>query len=296
MSDPEDKPPTPPSDSPLVPESEPAKPAAPEQAPAAAASPPAAPTAAPRPPAAAKPPAAPLDPAAAEAAAKAKAEAAAKAAEAAAAKAAAEAAKPIWERDAVLPTWSDSATDPLVAALRERHGEAIVSARTMAGDLTVVVAREKIADVVATLKNEHGYTYLIDVCGSDYPKKTPRFEVVYHLHQFPTSRRIRLKVTVGDGEEVPTLTGVFRAANWPERETFDMLGIRFTGHPDLSRILTWDGFNGHPLRKDFPVEGVDTGAAIYPEQYGEGTGPISKAGTGWLVKDATPPAEEPPSS
>jgi NADH-quinone oxidoreductase subunit C len=289
MSDPEDTPPTPPSDSPAPPAKEPAAPET-AAAPPTAAVPPAA--ARPAPP---KPPAAPLDPAAAEAAAKAKAEAAAKAAEAAAAKAAAEAAKPVWERDAVLPTWSDSSNDPLVAALRERHGEAIVSARSMAGDLTVVVARERIADVVATLKSEHGYTYLIDVCGCDFPKKTPRFEVVYHLHQFPSHRRIRLKVGVAEGEEVPTLTGVFRAANWPERETFDMLGLRFSGHPDLSRILTWEGFNGHPLRKDFPVEGIDTGAAIYPEQYGEGAGPISKAGTGWLVKDATPPPEEPQS-
>jgi NADH-quinone oxidoreductase subunit C len=275
MSDPEDKPPTPPS--PPPPQSEPPAGAAP---------------APPKPVAPAKPPAAPLDPAAAAAAAKAKAEAAAKAAEAAAAKAAAEAAKPIWERDAVLPAWIDSSADALVQALRSRHGEAILSARTLAGDLTMAIARQAIADVAATLKHEHGYTYLIDICGVDFPKKTPRFEVVYHLHHFPSHRRIRLKVSVGEDEEVPTLDGVFRAANWPEREAFDMFGIRFAGHPDLTRILTWEGFNGHPLRKDFPVEGIDTGAAIYPEQYGAGAGPISKAGTGWLVKDATPPPEE----
>jgi NADH-quinone oxidoreductase subunit C len=269
MSDPDDKPPAPP---------------------------PTPPPAAPTPPAP-KPPAAPLDPAAAEAAAKAKAEAAAKAAEAAAAKAAAEAAKPIWERDAVLPAWSDSAADPLVQALRGKHGDAIVSARTLAGDLTLVVARAAIAEVASSLKHEHGFTYLIDICGCDFPKKTPRFEVVYHLHQFPSHRRIRLKVSVGEAEEVPTLDGVFRAANWPEREAFDMYGIRFAGHPDLTRILTWEGFNGHPLRKDFPVEGIDTGAAIYPEQYGEGAGPISKAGTGWLVKEEKEEAaEEPPKS
>ena len=263
MSDPEDKPPAPPS---------PPKPTTPPAAKPAA-------------------PSVPMDPAAAEAAAKAKAEAAARAAEAAAAKAAAEAAKPIWERDAVLPAWSDSASDPLVQALRDKHGEAIGQARTLAGDLVIVVERARIAEVAATLKHEHGFTYLIDICGSDYPKKTPRFEVVYHFHQFPSHRRVRLKVGVGDGEEVPTLDGLYRAANWPEREVFDMLGVRFAGHPDMTRILTWEGFNGHPLRKDFPVEGIDTGAAIYPEHYGEGDGPISKAGTGWLVKDATPPIE-----
>ena len=76
-----------------------------------------------------------------------------------------------------------------------------------------------------------------------------------------------------DGEEVPSIASVYLAADWPERETWDMFGIRFSGHPDLRRILTWEGFHGHPLRKDFPVEGIDTGAAVYPEEWPEGAGP-----------------------
>ncbi len=82
-----------------------------------------------------------------------------------------------------------------------------------------------------------------------------------------------MKCAAADGEEVPSIADVFLAANWCERETYDMFGIRFTGHPDLRRILTWDGFNGYPLRKDFPLEGVDTGAAVYPEEWPEGGGP-----------------------
>ena len=90
-----------------------------------------------------------------------------------------------------------------------------------------------------------------------------------------------------DGEEVPTVTGVWRGANWCEREAYDMYGIRFTGHPDMTRILLWEGFNGYPLRKDFPIEGIDTGAAIYPEYYQEEAGPVIGTGTGW--KPPEPP-------
>jgi NADH-quinone oxidoreductase subunit C len=74
---------------------------------------------------------------------------------------------------------------------------------------------------------------------------------------------------------------VWRGANWPEREAFDMYGIRFADHPDMTRILMWEGFHGHPLRKDFPVEGIDTGSAIYPEYYEESAGPVAGTGTGW---------------
>ena len=226
---------------------------------------------------------------AAAAAAKARAEAAAKAK---AAQAAAEAAKPAWERDPIVPQWVDAAQDPLAQALLARHGEALESARSFAGDLTCKVRRDAIQEVAATLKRELGYRYLVDICGADYPKREPRYEVVYHLYSHDANRRIRLKVTTDEATPVPTLCAVFRAANWPEREVYDMYGVRFAGHPDLTRILLWEGFNGYPLRKDFPVEGIDTGVAIYPEYYQEGTGPISKAGTGWLVKDAPAAGEE----
>ncbi|MEO6194325.1 MAG: NADH-quinone oxidoreductase subunit C [Thermoanaerobaculia bacterium] len=156
-----------------------------------------------------------------------------------------------------------AAEDPLAVALREELGEAIESARILGGDLTLQVRREAIAEVCAALKGKHGFTYLVDLCGVDFLGREPRFEVVYHLCSPAANRRVRLKVAAGEGEAaaVPSVTGVWRAANWPEREVWDLYGVRFAGHPDLTRILLWEGFNGHPLRKDFPIEGIDTGAA-----------------------------------
>jgi NADH:ubiquinone oxidoreductase subunit C len=101
-------------------------------------------------------------------------------------------------------------------------------------------------------------------------------------------------VSTDEGTPVPTVCGVWRAANWCEREAYDMFGIRFEGHPDLTRILLWEGFNGFPLRKDFPVEGIDTGSAIYPEYYQETAGPVAGTGTGW--KPAKPPEPPTPST
>jgi NADH-quinone oxidoreductase subunit C len=134
----------------------------------------------------------------------------------------------------------------------------------------------------------------VDVCGADYPKRTPRFDVVYHLYSFGANRRIRLKVATDEDAPVPTVCKVWRAANWSEREVYDMYGVRFSGHPDMTRILLWEGFNGYPLRKDFPVEGIDTGAAIYPEYYEEKAGPVAGTGTGW--KPAKPPAPPAPAA
>jgi len=196
--------------------------------------------------------------------------------------------KPSWEKDPVVPDWQDAAGDPLAAALKEEFGESIVSARTFAGDLVLQVVREAIADVCSSLKLKHKFTYLVDVCGADYPKREPRFDVVYHAYSFEANRRVRLKVMTDEATPVPTVCAVWRAANWSEREIYDMYGVRFSGHPDMTRILLWEGFNGYPLRKDFPVEGIDTGSAIYPEYYEETAGPVAGTGTGW--KPAKPPA------
>ncbi|HXO22705.1 MAG TPA: NADH-quinone oxidoreductase subunit C [Thermoanaerobaculia bacterium] len=201
---------------------------------------------------------------------------------------------PAWERDSVLPEWHDAAGDPLAAALKEEFGEAIESARTLAGDLTLAVRRDAVAQVAAALKAKHRFTYLVDVCGADYPKRTPRFDVVYHLHSFEANRRIRLKVTTDEATPVPSVTGVWRVANWPEREVYDMYGVRFTGHPDMTRILLWEGFNGYPLRKDFPIEGIDTGAAIYPEYYTQTAGPVAGTGTGWKPAGTVKPTPPKP--
>ncbi len=198
--------------------------------------------------------------------------------------------KSAWEKDPVVPEWQDASSDPLAAAIKDEFGEAIESARSFAGDLAFQVRRDAVAEVAASLKNKHRFTYLVDICGADYPKREPRFDVVYHLYSFEANRRVRLKVVTDEATPVPTLCGVWRAANWSEREVYDMYGVRFSGHPDMTRILLWEGFNGYPLRKDFPVEGIDTGSAIYPEYYEPSAGPIAGTGTGW--KPAKPP--EPP--
>ncbi len=197
--------------------------------------------------------------------------------------------KPAWEKDPVVPEWQDGASDPLTVALQEEFGDVIESARSLAGDLTLLVRRDAIAQVCASLKARHDFTYLVDLCGADYPKREPRFDVVYQLHRFSDQRRIRLRVMTDEATPVPTVSGVWRGANWPEREVYDMFGVRFEGHPDMTRILLWEGFNGYPLRKDFPVEGIDTGSAIYPEYYEEGAGPVAGTGTGW--KPSKPPQE-----
>src|SRR4051794_2539378 len=177
--------------------------------------------------------------------------------------------------------------DPLVARACERAGDAIISAKEFVGEISLTVARDRIAEVAQTFKDE-GFNYLVDLAGVDYsnfPAWTgDRFGVSYTLYSFSKNNRVRLKVTTDENTSIPTVTSVWKTANWHERETFDMLGIVFEGHPNLERILMWEGFNGHPLRKDFPIRGIDTGARIYPEVFPEGGGP--KAGsTGKDVKD-----------
>lgn len=232
-----------------------------------------------------------------EAAAKVEAEAKAKAkAEALAAakakKAAEEAAKPVWERDPKAPETVDAAADSLVVELREKHGDGITSAVLVGEDLTIHVERSAIRDVCASLGQERGYRLLVDICGADYPKREDeRFEVVYHVYSIEENRRVRLRVRVPEGEEVPSVISVWRGASWCEREIYDMYGVVFSDHPDMTRILTWDGFNGHPLRKDFPVEGIDSGAAIYPERYEDEAGPITGTGTGWKAPKPEPEPE-----
>jgi NADH-quinone oxidoreductase subunit C len=177
--------------------------------------------------------------------------------------------------------------DPLVASVVSRVGEAVVGAREQVGEITLFVDRDQIVEVCRSFKSD-GFVYLVDLAGVDYskfPNHTGlRFGVSYMLYSFQKNARVRLRVWTDESTPVPSVTSVWKTANWHERETFDMFGITFSGHPNLERILMWEGFNGHPLRKDFPIRGIDTGARIYPEVFPEGGGP--KAGsTGKDVKD-----------
>ena len=168
---------------------------------------------------------------------------------------------------------TDAAGHPWVASIRGAIPDAVVAAKEFAGQVTVTVARERIVDVARHLKTAEDFGYCVDVTAVDWKTRQPRFDVVYHFYSFSKNDRIRVKLGAAEGEDVPSIAHVYLAANWSERETWDMFGIRFGGHPDLRRILTWEGFHGHPLRKDFPLEGIDTGAAIYPEEWPEGGGP-----------------------
>ncbi|HEY3053531.1 MAG TPA: NADH-quinone oxidoreductase subunit C [Thermoanaerobaculia bacterium] len=177
--------------------------------------------------------------------------------------------------------------DPLVAAAVARVGDAITGAKEFANEITLVVDGARIVDVARAFKDD-GFNYLVDLSGADfskYPGHTgPRFGVSYTLYSFRKNQRVRLRVWTDDTTPVPSVTSVWKTANWHERETFDMFGIEFLGHPNLERILMWEGFNGHPLRKDFPVRGIDTGARIYPEVFPAGGGP-KPGSTGKDVND-----------
>jgi NADH-quinone oxidoreductase subunit C len=139
------------------------------------------------------------------------------------------------------------------AALPQQVG----SVDTSRDELLIVVRRESIARVLTFLRDDVNcqFKQLMDICGVDYPGRPERFEVVYNLLSLTHNRRIRVKVWTDEQSAVPTVTGVFNSAGWWERETYDLYGIWFREHPDLRRILTDYGFEGHPLRKDFPLTG-----------------------------------------
>jgi len=135
--------------------------------------------------------------------------------------------------------------------------EAVIASEIRYGELCVRVERTRLPDVLRFLRDDPQclFTVLCDVCGVDFPDRPLRFEVVYNLLSLRHNSRIRLKVETDEKQPVPSATGIFSSANWWEREAWDLFGIYFSDHPDLRRILTDYGFEGHPLRKDFPLTG-----------------------------------------
>ena len=125
------------------------------------------------------------------------------------------------------------------------------------GELVVRTGAPSIVKLLTFLRDDSHclFKLLVDVCGVDYPARDERFEVVYNLLSLKQNHRIRVKLSTGEGQPVPSVTGVFKSAGWYEREAWDLYGIFFSGHPDLRRLLTDYGFEGHPLRKDFPLTG-----------------------------------------
>jgi len=143
-----------------------------------------------------------------------------------------------------------------LASLTARFGAAIVEAGQDKGDLVALVKRESLHEIVAFLRDtsELDFNMLIDLCGVDYLPRKPRFEVVYQVHSLERNERLRLKVTVPEEDcRVATLSDLYPVADWLERECWDMFGVVFEGHPNLKRLLMYDSFVGHPLRKDYPI-------------------------------------------
>ena len=133
----------------------------------------------------------------------------------------------------------------------------VIATRVALGELTIAVKPDTIVKVLTALRDDTNCQLhqLIDICGVDYPERPERFEVVYHLLSLRQNHRARVTLVVDEDTPVPSVTGVYSAAGWWEREAWDLYGIWFSGHPDLRRILTDYGFQGHPMRKDFPLTG-----------------------------------------
>jgi NADH-quinone oxidoreductase subunit C len=149
------------------------------------------------------------------------------------------------------------ALEDLAGHIEARLPGAVLERTIAVGELTLVVAPRDIVRVLETLRDDSQclFEVLIDICGVDYPERERRFEVVYHLLSPRRNQRIRIKCDTDEDTAVPSAVQVFPAANWFEREAYDLYGILFSGHPDLRRILTDYGFQGHPMRKDFPLTG-----------------------------------------
>ncbi|MBB3453643.1 NADH-quinone oxidoreductase subunit C [Rhizobium sp. BK313] len=149
------------------------------------------------------------------------------------------------------------ALNELATYLAEVRGALISSSEIKYGELNVTTTAANVVALLTFLRDDAkcGFVNLTDICGVDWPQRPDRFDVVYHLLSPKKNLRIRVKVPVAEDQPVPSACSVYPGADWFERETWDMYGVLFTGHPDLRRLLTDYGFEGHPLRKDFPTTG-----------------------------------------
>lgn len=150
---------------------------------------------------------------------------------------------------------SDKALAALGKQVQKACGKMVTGSALAFGELTLEVRREDIVAVLTRLRDEFGFQILVDLCGADYPERAERFDVVYHLLSLTRNLRLRVKVRTDEVQPVPSAIPVYPNADWFEREAFDLYGMLFSGHPDLRRLLTDYGFQGHPLRKDFPMTG-----------------------------------------
>lgn len=160
-------------------------------------------------------------------------------------------------RDTVEVAQGDAALAAMADRVKAALGPAVTDAVLAYEELTLTVQASDIVFALTYLRDDPACAFrcFIDICGVDYPERALRFDVVYHLLSLRHNARIRVKVQTDEASPVPSVISVFPAANWYERETYDLYGVLFSGHPDLRRMLTDYGFEGHPLRKDFPLTG-----------------------------------------
>jgi NADH-quinone oxidoreductase subunit C len=145
-----------------------------------------------------------------------------------------------------------------VVKLKERFADALLDAKEFRGEVTVTVKKERILEVLKYLRDDLRYNFLTDVTAVDYLGQDPRFMVVYQLTSIPNKDMIRVKAPVTEADcSIDSISGLWNSANWLERETFDLMGINFVNHPNLVRIMMTDDWVGHPLRKDYPLQGPD---------------------------------------
>lgn len=148
-----------------------------------------------------------------------------------------------------------ASNDGVMEALLSSLGEQVVSSKVEFGDIAITVTRDSVNQVLRTLRDKHEYQQLMEIAGVDYPSRGERFEVVYMLLSVTRNHRILVKCNASEATPVPSVTDIWPVAGWLEREVFDLYGVVFSGNPDLRRILTDYGFEGHPFRKDFPLTG-----------------------------------------
>ena len=139
--------------------------------------------------------------------------------------------------------------------LKAKFGDSIIEQNYFRDELTFVVEKESLLDMLQFIRSESDlrYVFLTDLTATDWPDRKERHEVVYLLYSFESHTYIRLKVRCREGERIPTVTQMWETANWLEREVYDLFGVEFEGHPDMTRILMWEDFEGHPLQRDYPL-------------------------------------------
>ncbi len=154
-----------------------------------------------------------------------------------------------------------------VQKLKEKFPNSILEVTTFRGEVTVGVSKGEIFEICKFLHSDPDLQFhlLTDLCGLDFFPETPRFGIAYLLCSVKNAQRLRLKTRVGEEESIRSVESIWKVANWYEREAYDLFGIRFENHPDLRRILLWNGYDGYPLRKDYPAEGPDFDKPFVPE-------------------------------